>query len=244
MPEEEEPEDLFEGEEYQQTDPRDKSRMSPDRLESPLHGDDMADQIEEELDLQGPYQEHEDQFSPDIGLRPDEEMASNSQEEEESPEQDHRMSSEPKDSKHETHSMKLSGSKSQSGAHPSTTKAPKDENQLAPLQLQNENLELKRELEKQHLKLAKTEEKLERKRKFIQEMSSLQNDISQIKKSTQQEVALKKQPSQGALSGTEEQEKLQAENQALQARLREVQSRLKDGDDQQVMQMEELRQMR
>ena len=51
MPEEDEPEDLFEGEEYhQQTDPRDKSRMSPDRMESPLHND-MADQIEEELDL-------------------------------------------------------------------------------------------------------------------------------------------------------------------------------------------------
>lgn len=88
------------------------------------------------------------------------------------------MSSEPKESRPESQSLKLSGSKSQAGAPPSTTKAPKDENQLAPLQLQNENLELKRELEKQHLKLAKTEEKLERKRKFIQEMSSLQNDIS------------------------------------------------------------------
>lgn len=55
---------------------------------------------------------------------------------------------------------------------------------------------------------------------------------------------MKKQPSQGALSGTDEQEKLQAENRALQTRLQEVQGRLKDGDDQQVMQMEELRQMR
>lgn len=60
MGDEDEPDDLFEGEEYQATDPREKSRLSPDRMESPLHGDDMADQIEEELDLQGPYQEHED----------------------------------------------------------------------------------------------------------------------------------------------------------------------------------------
>ena len=132
----------------------------------------MHDQVENEMDLQAPYNASH-QFSPDAQLN---------ENENESPHSD------PEKIENAAQRMSSTDKKNYFKQTSESKEGNRERNHLAPLQLKDENKHLKEELEKQKKKLAKTEEKLEKKRAFIKDMSSLQNDISQIKKSTKDEI--------------------------------------------------------
>ena len=120
-------------------------------------------------------------------------------------------------------------------------RTPKEDNQLAPLQLQSENEILKAEVMRQKQLLDKAEDKLEKKRQFIKEMNFLQNDISEIKQNMKQDGQRDSPPKVDNV--------LQAENQALKAQVEELEAKLaasthRSGEYEDQKALSELTQMR